>query len=71
MREIGAARAVAYVATEPFIAAILSVIFLHEAVNLQMLAAGLLMGTGVWLHLTEKHKPKHVDGSIIASGLAE
>lgn len=71
IREIGAARAVAYVATEPFIAALLSVIFLHEKVNLQMVAAGVLMGVGVWLHLTEKHPAKHVDGTIIASGLAE
>ena len=71
MRQLGAARAVAYVATEPFIAAILSVIFLHEVVSLQMVVAGLLMGFGVWLHLTEKHPPKHLDGSIIASGLSE
>jgi drug/metabolite transporter (DMT)-like permease len=71
MRQIGAARAVAYVATEPFIAAILSVFFLHETVSLQMIAAGVLMGVGVWLHMTEKHPPKHLDGTIIASGLKE
>lgn len=71
MRQIGAARAVAYVATEPFIAAILSVIFLHETVSLQMIAAGVLMGVGVWLHMTEKHPPRHLDGTIIASGLKE
>jgi drug/metabolite transporter (DMT)-like permease len=71
MRQIGAARAVAYVATEPFIAAVLSVIFLHETVSVQMIVAGILMGTGVMLHLTEKHPPKHLDGTIIASGLTE
>jgi drug/metabolite transporter (DMT)-like permease len=71
MRQIGAARAVAYVATEPFIAAILSVVFLHEVVSPQMITAGILMGAGVWLHLTEKHPPKHIDGTIIASGLTE
>jgi drug/metabolite transporter (DMT)-like permease len=71
MREIGAARAVAYVATEPFIAALLAVLFLRETVSVQMVTAGVLMGTGVWLHLTEKHQPKHIDGTIIASGLVE
>jgi len=71
MRQIGAARAVAYVATEPFIAALLSVLFLHESLSANMLLGGSLMGLGVWLDMTAKHQPKHMDGTIIASGLSE
>jgi len=69
LRQLGAARAVAYFATEPFIAALLSVIFLHEKISVQMIIAGTLMAFGVWLHLTEKHPPKHMDGTAITPGM--
>ncbi|MBS2010941.1 MAG: DMT family transporter [Cyanobacteria bacterium SZAS TMP-1] len=69
LRHLGAARAVAYFATEPFIAALLSVIFLHEVLSVKMLIAGALMAFGVWLHLTEKHPPKHMDGAAIMQSI--
>jgi len=69
LRVLGAARAVAYFATEPFIAALLSVIFLHEKISVQMVIAGTLMAFGVWLHLTEKHPAKHMDGTAITPGM--
>jgi drug/metabolite transporter (DMT)-like permease len=60
MRSLGAARAVAYFSTEPFIGALLSVIILKEPITMSLLLAAVFMGIGVWLHLTEQHSHEHV-----------
>ena len=60
LRQIGTARTGAYFALAPFIGAILSVLVLGEPASPALLAAGLLMGLGVWIHLTERHDHKHV-----------
>src|SRR5262249_51233933 len=54
MKQLGAARATAYVATEPFIGAVLSVFLLGDPVNLNLVLSAIFMALGVWLHLTEK-----------------
>jgi hypothetical protein len=59
LRHLGTARTGAYFSTAPFIGAIAAVFLLHEPVTLQLLVAGLLMGFGVWLHLTETHEHEH------------
>jgi drug/metabolite transporter (DMT)-like permease len=59
LRDLGTARTGAYFSTAPFIGAVVAVIFLREPITTQLLAAGLLMGLGVWLHLTEKHEHEH------------
>jgi drug/metabolite transporter (DMT)-like permease len=59
LRDLGTARASAYFSTAPFIGALGAVVALHEPLNLQLVAAGLLMGAGVWLHLTERHAHMH------------
>lgn len=59
LRDLGTARTGAYFSTAPFIGAVAALIFLHEPVTLQLLIAGLLMGIGVWLHLTEVHEHDH------------
>lgn len=56
MRRLGAARATSLFATEPFIGAVLCIIFLHESVTLGLILAGLFMSVGVYLHLTTKHE---------------
>ena len=56
LRELGTARTGAYFSTAPFIGALAVVLFLREPVSVQLVVAGLLMGLGVWLHLTEKHE---------------
>lgn len=56
MRRLGAARATSLFATEPFIGAILCVIFLHESITLGLVLAGVFMSIGVFLHLTTKHE---------------
>jgi drug/metabolite transporter (DMT)-like permease len=59
LREIGAARTGAYFSLAPFAGASLSVALLGEAITLQLVAAGVLMGAGIWIHLTEHHDHAH------------
>lgn len=59
LRDLGTARTGAYFSTAPFIGAVAALVFLHEPVTPQLLIAGLLMGIGVWLHLTEVHEHDH------------
>ncbi len=51
LRYIGAAQTGAYSSLTPFIGASLSVLFLGETISIQLVIAGLLMGSGVLLHL--------------------
>lgn len=58
LRELGTARAGAYFAVAPFFGAALAVVA-GDPVTPALLAAGALMGFGVWLHLTERHAHEH------------
>lgn len=60
LRHLGTARTGAYFSTAPFIGAVVAVLFLRDPVTHQLLIAGLLMGFGVWLHLTEQHEHEHI-----------
>lgn len=60
LRHLGTARTGAYFSTAPFQGAVAAILFLAEPLTLQLIAAGLLMGAGVWLHLTEYHEHEHV-----------
>src|SRR5262249_15672521 len=60
LRELGTARAGNYFSVAPFIGAVVGVILLREPVTFGLLAAGSLMGIGVWLHITETHVHRHV-----------
>lgn len=59
LRHLGTARTGAYFSTAPFVGAIVAIPLLNEAVTVQLVVAGLLMGVGVWLHLTEVHEHEH------------
>lgn len=59
LRHLGTARTGAYFSTAPFIGAVLSLVVLHETPTLLLWLAGLLMGIGVWLHLSEHHEHEH------------
>jgi drug/metabolite transporter (DMT)-like permease len=59
LRELGTARTGAYFSTAPFLGTIAAILFLREPVTFQLVAAGLLMGVGVWLHLSEGHEHEH------------
>ncbi len=59
LRHLGTARTGAYFSVAPFFGALLAIILLNESFTLRLLSAGLLMGIGVWLHLTERHEHSH------------
>ena len=60
LRHLGTARTAAYFSTAPFLGAVLALAFFDEPVTWQLVAAGLLMAVGVWLHLAERHEHEHV-----------
>jgi hypothetical protein len=60
LRHLGTARTGAYFSTAPFVGAALSIPLLGEPVSAKLLLAGVLMGAGVWLHLTERHEHEHM-----------
>jgi len=59
LRHIGTARTGAYFLLAPFVGALISVLILRDSLTLQFLIAAVLMGIGVWLHLTERHAHEH------------
>jgi len=59
LRHLGSARTGAYFSTAPFLGALASVALLGEPMIVQLIAAGALMGAGVWLHVTEVHSHEH------------
>jgi drug/metabolite transporter (DMT)-like permease len=60
LRHLGTARTGAYFSTAPFLGAVAALALLQEPLTMQLLGAGVLMGFGVWLHLTEHHEHEHV-----------
>jgi drug/metabolite transporter (DMT)-like permease len=59
LRDLGSARTGAYFSTAPFAGAALSVVLLNDPVSWNLGVAAVLMGLGVWLHLTEHHAHAH------------
>ena len=59
LRELGTARTGAYFSVAPFFGAALAIVLLGDAITTQLAIAAVLMGAGVWLHLTERHEHVH------------
>lgn len=59
LRHLGSARTGAYFSCAPFVGAVLAVPLLGERPTVSLVAAAILMGVGLWLHLTEKHGHLH------------
>lgn len=59
LRYLGTARTGAYFSVAPFFGAALAIPLLGEPLTLRIAVAGVLMGIGVWLHLTEQHGHFH------------
>ena len=59
LRQVGTARTGAYFSLAPFVGAAISIVLLRDAVTPYFLTAAVLIGVGVWLHLTERHEHKH------------
>jgi len=64
LRHIGTARTGAYFSLAPFTGALISVLILRDSLTLQFLTAAVLMGIGVWLHLSERHQHEHLHEAI-------
>jgi drug/metabolite transporter (DMT)-like permease len=59
LRNLGTARTAAYFSTAPFIGAVLAVALFAEPITGRLMAAGALMGIGLYLHLREQHVHTH------------
>ncbi|MBI3532761.1 MAG: DMT family transporter [Burkholderiales bacterium] len=59
LRGLGTARTGAYFSTAPFIGAAMALLVLGETASPVFWLASILMGVGVWLHLTERHEHEH------------
>jgi drug/metabolite transporter (DMT)-like permease len=60
LRHLGTARTGAYFSIAPFVGALVAIPLLGEDITVQLVAAGVLMGLGVWLHVSERHEHEHV-----------
>lgn len=59
LRHLGTARTGAYYSLAPFIGALLAIVALGEPLTLKLIVAGLMMGVGLWLHLSERYDHAH------------
>jgi drug/metabolite transporter (DMT)-like permease len=59
LRHLGTARTGAWFSIAPFVGAVAAVALLHETLTFKLIAAFLLMGFGLWMHLTERHDHEH------------
>ncbi|MEW9571609.1 EamA family transporter [Rhodanobacter sp. Si-c] len=64
LRGLGAARAGAYFSTAPFLGAVIAIIALGDRATPVFWLAAVLMGAGVWLHLTERHEHLHTHEAL-------
>jgi drug/metabolite transporter (DMT)-like permease len=65
LRHLGTARTGAYFSIAPFAGALIAVVFFHEPLTIQLIAGGVLMGAGLWLHLSERHDHEHIHARVI------
>lgn len=59
LRHLGTARTGAYFSAAPFVGALISLVMLGEVPGMMFWVAAVLMGGGIWLHLTESHEHEH------------
>jgi len=64
LRHLGTARTGAYFSIAPFVGAGISLVLLREQPTALLITGGLLMGIGVWLHLTERHEHLHAHETL-------
>ena len=59
LRHLGTARTGAYFSAAPFVGAAISLLMLGDSPSPLFWLSALLMGGGIWLHLTESHAHEH------------
>jgi drug/metabolite transporter (DMT)-like permease len=65
LRDLGTARTGAYFSVAPFFGAALALLVLGEQVGPGFWLAAVLMGAGVWLHVSERHEHEHVHEPLV------
>ncbi len=60
LRHVGAARSGAYFSIAPFVGALLAIALFRDPITPQLIVAALLMGFGIYLHVSERHEHGHV-----------
>lgn len=60
LQKLGTARTGAYFSIAPFVGAAVSLLMLGDTPGAGFWTAGVLMGAGIWLHLTERHEHVHL-----------
>jgi drug/metabolite transporter (DMT)-like permease len=64
LRSLGTARTGAYFSTAPFLGAVLALVLFREPLTVQLVGAAVLMGIGVYLHLSERHEHDHLHEAL-------
>jgi hypothetical protein len=64
LRGLGTARTGAYFSTAPFLGAAIAILVFGDHATLLFWVAAILMGIGVWLHLSERHEHMHKHEAI-------
>ena len=64
LRELGTARTGAYFSVAPFFGAALAVLVQGEPITVYLAIAAVLMGLGVWLHVSEAHEHSHLHATL-------
>lgn len=64
LRGLGSARTGAYFSTAPFMGSVIAITVFGDHASLMFWLAAILMGVGVWLHLTERHQHLHTHEPI-------
>jgi drug/metabolite transporter (DMT)-like permease len=59
LRHLGTARTGAYFSAAPFVGALIALVMLGDVPGVMFWIAALLMGGGIWLHLSETHEHEH------------
>jgi drug/metabolite transporter (DMT)-like permease len=65
LRYVGSARTGAYFSSAPFFGACLALMIWPESFSPYFFIAAILMGVGIWLHLTERHEHFHIHEPLI------
>lgn len=64
LRQLGTARTGAYFSIAPFVGAAVSLLMLGDTPGAGFWISSMLMGAGIWLHLTERHVHVHAHDPI-------
>src|SRR3982751_238794 len=65
LRHLGTARTGAYFSTAPFVGAVLAIAMFGDPVTPGLIASGVLMALGVYLHVSEQHEHEHRHAKMV------